>query len=332
VRQDGQVDTSQVRGVNLDLRVRPFALNGQKISIREFLVGAFNDEMGLQAVDPDLMLAHNGARFTTRSGMVLDGSTDQLEAPPTDREDTDPDRDGITNEIPTSLVDFMEFYLLNYFKPALYQQNHETEQERRLFSRVGCAQCHIPDLQINRDRRVADLDTVFDQERGIFNNLFATANPLFNTVDDHSGFPTLKQPRLQPFLVKNIFTDLKRHDLGPNFYERNFDGTMQTVFLTTPLWGVGSTAPYGHDGRSINLMEVILRHGGEAQSARDAFAALPPEQQERVLKLLISLVLFPPDDTASTLDPGNRATFGFPQFGHGSIKLTVLFNNPNDPE
>lgn len=332
VRQDGQVDTSQVRGVNPDLRVRPFFAHGGKISIREFLVGAFNDEMGLQSVDADLMRAHNGGRFTTRSGMVLDGSTDQLEAPPTDSAADDPDHDGITNEIPTSLVDFMEFYLLNYFKPALYQQNHETERGRRLFNSVGCAQCHIPDLQINRDRRVADLDTVFDQERGIFNNLFASATPLFNTVDDHSGFPTLKQPRLQPFLVKNIFTDFKRHDLGPNFYERNFDGTMQTAFLTTPLWGVGSTAPYGHDGRSINLMEVILRHGGEAQAARDAFAALPPEQQERVIKLLNSLVLFPPDDTASTLDPGNRTTFGFPQFGHGSIKLTVLFNNPNDPE
>jgi CxxC motif-containing protein (DUF1111 family) len=34
--------------------------------------------------------------------------------------------------------------------------------------------------------------------------------------------------------------------------------------MTEPLWGVGSTAPYGHDGRSINLREVILRHGGEA--------------------------------------------------------------------
>ena len=28
----------------------------------------------------------------------------------------------MTNEIPASLVDFMEFYLLNYFKPGLYQQ------------------------------------------------------------------------------------------------------------------------------------------------------------------------------------------------------------------
>lgn len=35
--------------------------------------------------------------------------------------------------------------------------------------------------------------------------------------------------------------------------------------MTTPLWGVGSTPPYGQDARSINLKEVILRHGGEAE-------------------------------------------------------------------
>src|SRR6266498_2013772 len=331
-RPDGTIDTSQVHGVDPDLRVRPFFAHGGKISIREFAVGAFNDEMGLQAVDPDMMRAKSGAPVTTPAGMVLDGSKDQLETPPTDDERADPDHDGVVNEIPTSIVDFMEFYLLNYFKPGLYQQNDETERGRRIFERVGCAQCHIPDLQINKDRRVADLDTVYDPEHGILNNLFATAVPLFNATDDQSGFPTLKLPKLQPFLVKNIFTDIKRHDLGPNFYERNYDGTVRTEFLTTPLWGVGSTAPYGHDGRSINLGEVIFRHGGEAQAARDAFALLSANDQARVVAFLNSLVLFPPDDTASTLDPGNRNALGFPQFGHGSIKLTVLFNNPNDPE
>ena len=49
--------------------------------------------------------------------------------------------------------------------------------------------------------------------------------------------------------------------------------------MTTPLWGVGTTAPYGHDGRSINLKEVILRHGGEAQAARNAFAALSSQDE-----------------------------------------------------
>ena len=155
----GTVDTSQVRGVDTDLRVRPFFAHGGKISIREFIVGALNDEMGLQAVDPELMKAHIGAQFTTPSGMVLDGSKDQIEAPPTDSAATDPDNDGVTNEIPTSLVDYMEFYLLNYFKPALYQQTPETTRGRALFQRVGCAECHKSDLQINRDRRVADMET-----------------------------------------------------------------------------------------------------------------------------------------------------------------------------
>lgn len=329
---DRSVDTSQVQGVDTDLRVRPFFAHGGTISIREFLVGAFQNEMGLQAVDPDLMAAHKGARIITPSGMVLDGSTDSIEAPPTADPNADPDGDGVVNEIPTSLVDHLEFYLLNYFKPGTYEQTRITAKGLRVFKEIGCAQCHIPDLKIDRDRRVADVETVYDTTNGIFNNLFATATPLYSQTDDGSGFPSLKRPKLGSFLVRNIFADFKRHDLGPNFYERNYDGTVQKQFMTRPLWGVGSTAPYGHDGRSVNLTEVIMRHGGEAQAARDAFANLSPVEQGSLLLLLNSLVLFPPDDTASNLDPGNRNAVNFPQFGHGSIKLTVLFNNPNDPE
>ena len=102
--------------------------------------------------------------------------------------------------------------------------------------------------------------------------------------------------------------------------------------MTEPLWGVGSSGPYGHDGRSMTLRDVILRHGGEAQGARDGFAALPDVHQQRVLAALSSLVLFPPDDTASNLNAGDRSDPLFPQRGHGSIALTVLFNDPSDVE
>ena len=51
-----------------------------------------------------------------------------------------------------------------------------------------------------------------------------------------------------------------------------------------------------------------------------------------MLAFLNSLVIFPPDDTASNLNAGDRAAAGFPQFGHGSIKLSALFNDPADPE
>jgi len=226
----------------------------------------------------------------------------------------------------------MEFYFLNYFKPAVYEQNQETEHGRRLFERSGCTSCHVPDLMINRDRRVGDVETAYDSDKGIFNNLFATVRGLFTTRTDGSGFPGIKLPNMQPFTVKNIFTDFKRHDLGPNFYERDYNGTMRKEFMTTPLWGVGTTSPYGHDGRSINLEEVILRHGGEARDAREDFAGLSSANRSSILEFLHSLVIFPPDDTASNLDPGSSSTTGFPQFGHGSIRLGVLFNNPADPE
>lgn len=329
----GTLDTSAVTGVDPDLRVRPFFHHGGTISIREFIVGALRNEMGMQAADPDLQAAAVfKQRITTPSGMVLDGSLDAIEAPPAAGPGDDPDGDRVSNEVPTSVVDHLEFYLLNYFKPGSYRQTSDTVKGRKIFMQIGCASCHMPDLLINRDRRVADVETGYDPEHGIFNNLFATATALINVTDDGSGFPALKQPKLQPFLVKNIFTDFKRHDLGPGFYERNHDGTLQKLFLTTPLWGVGSTGPYGHDGRSINLTEVILRHGGEAKAARDQFARLEDGDVERLEEFLNSLILFPPDDTASNLDPGNRSAPNFPQFGHGSIRLTTIFNDPTDPE
>jgi len=329
---DGTFDTSKVEGVNPDLRLRPFFAEGSTISIREFLVGAFRNEMGLESADPDLATASAGGRVVTPSGMVLDGSLDKIEAPPSPEPGADPDGDGVTNELPVSIVDHEEFYLLHYFKPAVYRQTEETRKGRKIFDKIGCSSCHVSDFMIDHDRRVADLDTVYDPVRGNFNNLFATATAFIHEIHDNSGFPSIKRPAGGSFLVANIFTDFKRHDVGPAFYERNYDGSLTTEFITRPLWGVGTTSPYGHDGRSINLHEVIMRHGGEAQASRDAYAKLEDEEQDRVQAFLNTLVLFPPDDTASTLDPGVRTTKGFPQFGHGSIKLTVLFNDPSDPE
>lgn len=321
----GSVDTSQVQGVNPDLRVRPFFAEGSTISIREFIVGALRNEMGLMAADPDLANANAGGRVVTPSGMVLDGSKDKIE--PASMPDP---ING--NEIDTALVDHLEFYLLNYFKPAVSQQDSQTRSGAQLMKRIGCNSCHIANFMINKDRRVADLNTVYDPVNGVFNNLYATATKMVNVVDDGHGFPPLQQPQGNPFLVQNILTDFKRHDVGSAFYERNYDGTLQTQFLTRPLWGAGTTGPFGHDGRSATLDDVILRHGGEALASRNAYAALTTGQKRYISAFLNSLVLFPPDDTASNLDPADPYLPNFPQYGHGSIKLGVLFNNPTDPE
>jgi hypothetical protein len=82
----------------------------------------------------------------------------------------------------------------------------------------------------------------------------------------------------------------------------------------------------------MTLRDVILRHGGEALSSRNNFSVLKPFEQDSLIAFLNSLVLFPPDDTASSLDPADPTKTNFPQFGHGSVKLTVLFNDPTDLE
>jgi hypothetical protein len=322
----GSVDYSNVQGVDPDLRVKPFFAEGSTISIREFVVGALHKELGLEVNDPDLAAASAGQKVTTPSGMVLDGTQDKIIPPPP------PDAQTGQYELDPAIVDHLEFYLLNYFKPGLGQQNTKTAHGVTVFNNIGCNSCHMQNLQINHDRRVADVTTVFDSVKGIFNTLFATAATMVNTTNDGSGYPPLQQPQGKSFLVENIFTDFKRHDLGPNFYERNYDGTMQQQFMTRALWGVGTKSSHGHDGRSISLDAVILRHGGEARASRDAYAALSGSDSAALLQFLNSLILFPPDDTASNLDPGNPDTPGFPQYGHGSIKLTVLFDDPTDPE
>ena len=194
-RASGTVDTSGVEGVDPDLRVRPFFHHGGEFSIRGFAVGAFNDEMGLESPDADLIVASAGGRVVTPSGLVLDGSLDRIQVPGTNSETADDDRDGKVNEMPTALIDHMEFYLLNYFKAGHGQETSAARTGRNAFSMIGCASCHTPNLTINVDRRVADVETVYDPARGHFNRLFATATPLFTAVYDSARYPASKLPK-----------------------------------------------------------------------------------------------------------------------------------------
>ena len=203
--------------------------------------------MGLEAADPDLARGERARAASSRPpGMVLDGTPRQdrgaarRRIPP-----AIPTATVSGNEMPTALVDYLEFYLLNYFKPGhLRADRRRRSRGCAMFEQIGCASCHVPDLTHRpRPPRRRRRDRV-RPERGIFNGLFATATPLVDAVrTTAAAIPPLKKPKLQPFLVQNIFTDFKRHDLGPNFYERNWDGT--------PAEGVPDAAPLGrrHQGR-----------------------------------------------------------------------------------
>ena len=82
-------------------------------------------------------------------------------------------------------------------------------------------------MTINRDRRIADVETVFNPTQGNpFNRLFATAtrvpgrdrrsaaDPPIKTFAGNPAFPQSASAPPRAFVVRNFFGDLKRHDLG----------------------------------------------------------------------------------------------------------------------
>lgn len=92
------------------------------------------------------------------------------------------------------------------------------------------------------------------------------------------------------------YTDLLLHDMGEGLADHRPEGEADGFeWRTPPLWGIGLTqtvsghTQFLHDGRARNLAEAILWHGGEAQAARDAFAAMSSAEREELVSFLDSL-------------------------------------------
>lgn len=92
------------------------------------------------------------------------------------------------------------------------------------------------------------------------------------------------------------YTDLLLHDMGEGLADGAREGASDPrEWRTAPLWGIGLTQAVNghtyflHDGRARNLLEAILWHGGEAQQARDNFAALHKLERDAILAFLNSL-------------------------------------------
>jgi CxxC motif-containing protein (DUF1111 family) len=60
-------------------------------------------------------------------------------------------------------------------------------------------------------------------------------------------------------------------------------------FRTPPLWGLGRSAPYLHDGRASTVEDAIAAHAGEATAAREGVANLNAIDQEALYAFLRSL-------------------------------------------
>jgi CxxC motif-containing protein (DUF1111 family) len=125
-----------------------------------------------------------------------------------------------------------------------------------LFSKIGCAGCHLPLLQGGQLERFAELSNI----------------------------------AFRPF------TDLLLHDLGLGLADGRPDfGASGSEWRTAPLWGHGLQRQVNghqfllHDGRARGFEEAILWHGGEAEAAKIRFSALTRDERQALIRFLEDL-------------------------------------------
>jgi CxxC motif-containing protein (DUF1111 family) len=160
-------------------------------------------------------------------------------------------------EAPKEVMDQILFYARNLAVPVRRAADDPTVlRGKQLFYQAGCIGCHVPKLATRRDWEV----------------------------------PALAGQLIWPY------TDLLLHDMGEGLADHRPEGMADDrEWRTPPLWGIGLTetvnghTQFLHDGRARSLSEAILWHGGEAQAARDAFAAMSKAERDAMLAFLSSL-------------------------------------------
>jgi mono/diheme cytochrome c family protein len=328
-------NTDGVRGIDLlpsvdnpdaptDLIVRPFQWKGSVPFLRDFNRGAAHNEIGMQAVEI--------------TGDDVDGDFDGVK-----NEFTIGDMTAMAIYIaaqprPTTLG---ELAALGLASPLPAEQVQAIQRGAAVFRRIGCAECHVPRLTLNdpvfsepsRNPAYRDGDAFPAGQGPVASGVDPQAPVTFDLTRDHPDNIIRNSSgqivaRLGSFkkegsvTVVELFGDLKRHEMGPNLAEsiNEISGDDATPirldprnrrtpssFLTENLWGVGSTAPYMHDGRATTLAEAILEHAtsnpndpSEAAPSRRAYLASSAADKRALCAFLESLVIFKVEEVDGT--------------------------------
>lgn len=269
---DGTVDLNRIDGVDNDLIIRPFTQKGVITSLRQFTVNALNH--------------HHGMLATERFGERWTGTKDF-------------DEDGIDDEIQSGDVSALVAWQATLPPPGRLQVDNiewklAAKNGEAHFDAIGCSSCHRPSLPLKSVQFADPGPYDFAGTRRFLEDDF-------NAVYDLSLTSWLQQlPRNDKGeVLVPLFGDLKRHKiadqevatLGNELLSQRF--VERDVFITSELWGIASTDPYGHRGDLTTLHEVIEAHGGDARVTRDNYLALTADERESIIAFLSTLVIEP---------------------------------------
>ena len=307
-----EVDGSATMGYNFGMIVWGFGQGRGRSALnptnRAFVWDPFVAHGGLEAYDPSTTRDPDGdgVSLPTLSGAIqfpvshrAPDAGDSLH-PTFGFSQDDPDQDGYLNEISEGDLDLAEWFMLNLPRPAFAGTPAEYDQGVGLLDQLRCTDCHVPnwtirprDEHFEGDRRFIDFETRWNpadrRVEGRLVRLYDREGPFYRR-------------RFDGFEVAGLFSDLKHHDMGAGFTEIDFGGTHNTLWRTPPLWGVGSGFPWGHDGQSLTLEQVILRHDGEGAASRDAFRSLSANGRRQVIEFLGKLQLYDIESLPADID------------------------------
>jgi cytochrome c551/c552 len=318
---------SGVQGVDTDFVIKPFEWKGVVTFVRDFVRGAGHNELGMQGVEI--------------AGVGVDGDFDGVVNELGYGDIGTMAAYMATQARPVRLTELASAGLITSTVappglPTLTSADIASiNRGSALFTSTGCATCHTPSLTLNNpvftepSQVAAYRDATFAGNVNPVSVGVDPANPiranLITDMVDNMNIP-LPQGGSASFgglesngaggAIVRIFSDLKRHDMGPGLAEPvGENGVAPSVFMTRGLWGVGVTAPYMHDGRATTLMSAILEHGGEATTARNNAQALSAASQTDLVNFLKNLVLLDPEN--------NTAVAGGNGGGGGTVSATI---------
>lgn len=269
---DGTIDTTAIEGVDPDLVIRPFGQKGVMTSLRQFTINALNHHHGMQALE------RFGPQWT---------------------DETDFDGDGVETEMTKGDVSALVAWQATRPPPTIRQPADPEWREAAaeggdLFDRIGCVECHIRALPLE------SLEFTDPGPHDMAGTLRTddVDQPAIYDLGLLEFVSSLERDETGAILVP-LFGDLKRHKmadqqvaaLGNELLSQRFVG--RDVFQTAELWGIASTAPYGHRGDFTTLNSVIRAHGGDARPARDAYLELATEQRSALIAFLKTLEIDP---------------------------------------
>ena len=301
----GTWDTSQVQGLPRfsllttissnppSLVIRPWHQAANVVSIREFTNNAFNQ--------------HHGIQSTERFGV-----------------DTDPDGDGVTNELTRADVTAVSIYQAGLQVPGRVIP-HVPEVERavllgeKLFDQIGCAGCHIPRLPLDKQGWIYSEPNPYNPPGNL--RLGETQTLKVDLSSDVFPAPRLK-PDSSGIVWVEAYTDFKLHDItdpadkDPGTFEP-LDMNQPTwspkfkqgnrKFLTKRLWGVANMPNHFHHAMFTTMRRSVLAHSGEAFASRKAFEALKPLERDSLIEFLKTLQVLPPGTKDLVVDENFQA-------------------------